>query len=241
MMRWHDVVNKIIDDILDGVYTSRKVMKRYLFPLAAFLSLPLVCRALDLSQVPENNADALRAAVEEAGGMVEGEPFITTDSGPDGNPVRLFVFPTPGAFVSLPVTPQANFWKMSGWIRIDEQPYGKSGGPIFGVLFGRNDNVLALSSDRWSKAGAPALISGSVILLSDEEIKESGTFETGLWQKVTLGIDGADWQLQAGESFNKSGSVEGDTRSALQRTGTLWMRVGSFGGTATIPELSEGS
>jgi hypothetical protein len=215
-------------------------MKKSVLPLLAFLSIPLMGRAQDFSQTPDNNSDALKAAVADAGGQVEGEPYLATDSGPDGKPAKLLVFPSPTSLVSLPATPQANFWTMTGWIRIDEQPYAKSGGPIFGILFGRNDCVLALSADRWSKFGAPSLISGSVTLLTDEEIKESGALEPGEWRRIVLRMDGGQWQLKVGDSFEKSGTVEGDTRGALKRSGTLWMRVGSFGGAATIPELSEG-
>ena len=214
-------------------------MKR---PATSFLAIFLIIHAaaaLDLTQVPENSPEALKQAIEAGGGSVEGDPYIATESGPDGKATRVLVFPTPTSLVSLPVMPQASFWAMSGWIRIDQQPYGKSGGPIFGILFGRNDCVLALTADRWSKAGAPSLWSGSVELLPDAEVKESGALEAGEWRKISVSISGNEWQLKIGDSLSKSGVVEGDTRGALHRNGPLLMRVGSFGGAATFPELNE--
>lgn len=203
------------------------------------LSFTGVSSALDLVQIPENNPEALKQAIEAEGGSVEGEPYLATESGPDGNPAKLLVFPTPTCLVSIPVTLDANFWAMSGAIRIDEAPYAKSGGPIFGILFGRNDCVMALTADRWSKAGTPALMSGSVTLLSDEKIKESGAMEGSEWRKISLNMSGNEWQMKIGDSFSQSGTVEGDTRGAPQRKGTLLMRIGSFGGVATIPDLTE--
>ena len=214
-------------------------MKNLSASLFAILTFALPAFAVDLAQIPENNADALKQAVTAEGGYVEGEPYIATESGPDGKPAKLLIFPTPFCFVSLPITPAANYWAMTGSIRIDEAPYGKSGGCIFGVLFGRNDSVMSLSAGKWSKAGAPALMCGSVTLLSDEQIKESGAMEGSEWKKISLNISGSEWQLKIGDSFSQSGAVEGDTRGALQRKGTLFMRVGGFGGAATIPDLTE--
>jgi len=74
--------------------------------------------AVDLTQIPENNAEALKAAVKADGGVVEGEPCIATESAPDGKPVKLLVFPTATAFISLPETPRASYWAMSGWRKI---------------------------------------------------------------------------------------------------------------------------
>jgi len=206
--------------------------------LAIFLFIH-AAPAVDLTQIPENNAEALKAAVEADGGLVEGEPYIATESGPDGKPVKLLVFPNTTSLVSLPETPRASYWAMSGWIRIDEQPYGKSGGPIFGILFGRNDCVLALTANKWSKAEAPALMSGSVTLFSDEQMKESGAMSGGEWRRISLNISGNEWQMKIGDSLSQSGMVEGDTRGALKRSGTLFMRVGGFAGAATLPVLTE--
>lgn len=216
-------------------------MKVPLIPLLAALTLPCLSSALDLTEIAENDPDALKQAVEAEGGSVEGEPYLVTDSGPDGTPTKLLMFPTPNCLVSLAVTPTANDWSMRGAIRIDEAPYAKSGGPIFGILFGRNDCVMALTADRWSKALSPALMSGSAILVEDNQLKESGALEGGDWHEITMIISGDEWQLKIDETFSQTGFVEGDTRGGLHRKGTLFMRVGSFGGAATIPKLDVGN
>jgi hypothetical protein len=214
-------------------------MKLLVTSFFVILAISVKSPAIDLMQIPENNAEALKQAIEAEGGLVEGEPYIATESGPDGKPVKLFVFPNPMSLVSLPETLRSSYWAMSGWVRIDEQPYGKSGGPIFGILFGRNDCVMALTADKWSKAGAPALMCGSVTLLTDVQIKESGSMDGGEWRKISLNISGNEWKMKIGDSFNQSGTVEGDTRGALERDGTLFLRVGGFAGAATFPELTE--
>jgi hypothetical protein len=207
--------------------------------LPYFVSFALAVNvlALDIAQLPENNAAALKQAVEADGGSVEGEPYLVTEAGPDGAPTKLLIFPTPDSLVSLPVTAAANDWTMTGAIRVDEAPYGKSGGPIFGLLFGRNDCVAALTADKWSPAKSPSLMSGSVTLLTAVQIQESGALEGDEWRKISISISGDQWQLKIGDTFSESGTVEGDTRGALQRKGALLMRVGSYGGAATIPVL----
>lgn len=208
--------------------------------LLLFLGLSLISvQALDLASVPENNAEALKQAIEAEGGAVEGEPYLTTESGPEGKPVKLLVFPFPSSFVSLPVTPLAANWAITASVRIDELPFRKSGGPMFGLLFGRNDCVLAISADKWSKLDAPILISGATTLISEESFSASGSIQCGEWRKIVLQLSASEWRLKIGDSFSQSGAVENDSRNALNRPGILFLRIGNFAGAATLPELTE--
>ena len=195
--------------------------------------------ALDLTAIAENDAKALRDAVEKEGGRVKGEPVVTTATGPDGATTRVLSFPTPDSFVDLPISPAANFWKMSGAILIDETPFTKVGGAMFGVLFGQNDSVLAIIAGKWSKVASPHLMSGANTLLQDVEFQEGGVPQTGAWQKILLVLDGTEWKLQIGDSFSKSGNIEEDTRDALKRRTGLSMRIGTFTGSATLPDFTE--
>ncbi len=195
--------------------------------------------ALDLAAIAENDAKALRDAVEKEGGRVKGEPVITTATGPDGTATRVLSFPTPDSFVDLPISPTANFWKMSGAILVDEPPFTKVGGAMFGVLFGQNDSVLAIIAGKWSKVASPHLMSGANTLLQDVEFQEGGVPQTGAWQKILLALDGTEWKLQIGDAFSKSGNIEEDTRDALKRRTGLSMRIGTFTGSATLPDFTE--
>src|SRR5690606_19326690 len=118
-------------------------------------------KALDFALIPENDPKALRLALEAAGGSVGGEPALARETGPDGKDARVFVFPDPESYVALPVTPDADFWNLKVAIRIDEEPYGKSGGTMVGLHFGPNDSILSISADKWSANRAPLLISGT--------------------------------------------------------------------------------
>jgi hypothetical protein len=213
-----------------------KLAPSLLLSLFAFLAS---AAALDLSAVPDNNPGALKQAIVAEGGAVEGEPYLSTEAGPDGKPAKLIVLPTPFCLVSLPAMPAVKCWAMSASIRIDELPYAKAGGGMFGMLFGPNDSVLAITGDKWSKLRAPALFCGSAVLLNEEQFKASGAMEAGEWRKVMLSISGTEWHLKIGELLNETGSVENDTRGALGRKGKLFMRIGNFAGASTIPELTE--
>lgn len=206
--------------------------------LPGLLSLQLAV-AMDLSMVPENDPEALRTALEAKGGSVEGEPVLARETGPDGKKVLVIVFPDPASSVNLPVTPAANYWRMKVAIRIDDTPYGKSGGPMVGLLFGPNDSLLAVSADKWSKLMAPTLISGMTTLLSEEKFRSTEAMEAGDWRQVSLGINGNEWHLKIGKMLDEKGSVENDSRLALTRTGTFLIRLGHFAGAATVPVLSE--
>lgn len=211
-----------------------KVLLTLLFGLSL-----ISAQALDLASVPDNNAEALKQAIEVEGGAVGGEPYLATEAGPDGNPVKLLVFPDPSCFVDLPVTPSVTNWAMTASVRFDELPFGKSGGPMFGLLFGRNDSVLAITADKWSKLNAPILISGATTLISEESFGASESIQRGDWRKIVLQLSGSEWRLKIGDSFNQSGAVENDNRNALGRTGTFFLRIGNFAGAATLPELTE--
>jgi len=194
---------------------------------------------LDLSTVAENDPEALRVALEAEGGSVAGEPVLARESGPDGTETKLIVFPDPVSSVAVPVTPAASFWMLKVAIRIDEAPYGKSGGPMVGLLFGPNDSILSISADKWSKLGAPVLISGMTPLLSEEQFLSAAAMEPGEWRAISMGIDGNEWQLKIGDRMDEKGSVENDSRGALSRKGTFFIKLGNFSGAATIPALSE--
>lgn len=207
----------------------------------SILALWLACSslsALDLATIPENDSKALQTAIESEGGETKGEPYVATAVGPDGTPQRVITFPSPDSYVDLPISPESNFWTMTGAIQIDELPFAKSGGAMFGVLFGKNDSVLAISANKWSKVSAPQLMSGANTLIEDLVFQEAGVPQTGGWQKIVLHLDGEDWKLQIGDSFNKSGTILEDTRGALKRRTALSMRIGTFTGTATLPAFS---
>jgi hypothetical protein len=217
-------------------FTAGKAV--FLFALLAFAT---PSSALDLSGITENDAAAFRSAVEAEGGSVNGEPCVITADGPDGKVQRLISFPTTESFVNLPVDTIAATWTMSGSIRIEAMPFGKAGGGggMFGLHFGPNDAILALSVDKWSKLKAPQFFSGLTCLLPESEFKEADVPQVGSWQKISLGLDGAQWKLKVGDSFEKGGTIENDTRGVLGRRKKLFMRVGNFSGTATLPEISE--
>lgn len=204
------------------------------------LGLSLIStHALDLASIPENSTEALKQAIEAEGGSVEGEPYLATEAGPDGKPAKLLIFPTPASLVSLPVTPSAGNWAITASVRIDEPPFGQSGGPMFGLLFGCNDCVLAITADKWSKLKAPTLVSGATVLVTEEVFSTSEINEHGEWQKIALQLSGSEWRLKIGGSFNQTGAVENDSRGALDRTGTLFLRIGTFAGASTLPELTD--
>jgi hypothetical protein len=213
---------------------------KWTFALALpFLFQTQLLLGVDLSAVAENNPEALRAALEAEGGTVAGEPVLARESGPDGTEIKLIVFPDPSSSVVLPVTPAATFWILKVAIRIDETPFGKSGGPMVGLLFGPNDSILAIAADKWSKVGAPILISGMTPLLSEEQFLSAAAMEPGEWRQVSMGIDGNEWHLKIGDRMDEKGSVENDSRSALARKGTFFIKLGNFSGAATLPVVSE--
>lgn len=207
-----------------------------------FLSIVLAlssARALDFATIPENDPKALRLALEAAGGAVGGEPTLARERGPDGKEAKAFVFPDPESFVALPVTPDADFWNLKISIRIDEEPYGKSGGTMVGLHFGPNDSILSISADKWSVNKAPILISGTTPLLSEKQFHAAEAMTAGDWRQISMGINGNEWHLKIGKMLDEKGAVENDGRSALSRAGTLLIRVGNFSGAATLPILSE--
>lgn len=212
-------------------------MKARMSPLLAWFVCGSKLFALDYAQIPESNAEAFKAAVVAEGGFVEGEPYLATEAGPDGKPTKVIVFPQADCFVSLPVASGKSPWKMSGSLLIKEFPYRKASGSMFGVIFGRNDSVLAIVADKWSKLSAPLLISGNNNLITEEQFNEAKPFVTGQWQSVTLELADSAWKLKIGDAFEKNGTVEKDERGALLRSGMVWMRVGNFAGSATIPTM----
>ena len=209
--------------------------------LCALLAFTTPLGALDLSGIAENDAAAFRAAVEAEGGTVNGEACVISSDGPDGKVQRLISFPRTDCFVNLPVDTITATWTMSGSIRVEAMPFGKGagGGGMFGLHFGPNDAILALSADKWSKLNAPKLFSGATALVPESEFKEADVPQVGSWQKISLGLDGAQWKLKVGDSFEKGGTIENDTRGVLTRRSKLFMRIGNFSGTATVPEISE--
>ena len=207
--------------------------------LGALLAYSAPLHAIDLSTVTENDPAAFRAAVEAAGGSVNGEPFVSSTGGPGGTAQKVITLPTPDSYVDLPVNPATNFWTMSADLHVETMPWGKSGGAIFGVLFGPNDLVLGVTADKWSPLKAPKLFSGSTALLQEEEFQAAGVPKEGVWQKFFIHLDSAQWKLQIGDSFEKSGTIEGDERGVLKRRSKLFMRVGNFAGSTTLPVFTE--
>ena len=203
-----------------------------------FCSAPL--NALDLSAIAENDAAEFRKAVESEGGSVGGEPCVISADGPDGSSTRVISFPAVDCYVTLPVNPPSNHWTLAGAIRVEEWPYEKAAGAVFGVLFGSNDYVLGLGAGKWSKAKSLFLLSGLTNVIEEQEFQGAGIPQAGTWQKISLALDGSDYKLQIGDSFQKNGMIEQDGRAALTRRSKLLMRVGTFKGTATLPVLSEG-
>ena len=207
--------------------------------LCALLAFAAPLKALDLAAIAENDPAAFRTAVEAEGGSVGGEPFVTSSDGPAGAVQRVISFSTGECYVNLPVETISPTWTMSGSVRIESLPFGKGGGGIFGLQFGPNDGILGLAADKWSKLKAPQLFSGLTLLVPESDFKEADVPQLGSWQKISLGLDGAQWKMKIGDSFEKSGTIENDTRGVLTRHKKLFMRVGNFTGTATLPEISE--
>lgn len=195
--------------------------------------------ALDLSTLEEENASAFKQAVEADGGTLGGEPYVATAEGPDGQPQRVIVFPTPDCYVEIPVSPSSNYWKMTGAIRVERWGYEIMGGAVFGVLFGPNDYVLALGLGKWSKLNALFLQTGLMELIPEQTFAEAGVPESDRWQQISLVLDGNAFQLKIGSDFEKDGPVEEDGRAALTRRKNLVWRLGSFQGMATLPEIQE--
>ena len=209
--------------------------------LCALLAIAAPLNALDLSAITENDPAAFRTAVEAEGGSVGGGPCVTSADGPDGKVQRVISLPTAECFVNIPVETIAPTWTMSASVLIETMPFGKtgSGGGMFGLQFGPNDCILAITADKWSPLRATKLFSGSTVLLPESEFKDADVPQVGSWQKISLGLDGPKWKLKIGDSFEKNGTVMGDDRGALNRHSKLFMRVGNFSGAATLPVLSE--
>jgi len=210
--------------------------------LCALLAFAAPLNALDLSAITENDPAAFRTAVEaEEGGSVGGEPFVISADGPGGTAQRVVSFPTAECYVNLPVATLSSTWTMSGNVRIESLPFGKTGfgGGLFGLQFGPNDGILVITADKWSKLKALQLFSGTSALVPESEFKEADVPQVDTWQKISLGLDGSQWNLKIGDSFEKSGTIENDARGVLSRHKKLIMRFGNFVGSATLPVLSE--
>jgi hypothetical protein len=216
-------------------------MKLHILPFLVIATLlgPGSIMALDLAAIAENNAAEFRQAVEADGGTVGGEPYVSSVDGPGGAQVRAIVFPSVDSYITLPVNPPSNHWTLTGAIHVEEWPFEKAAGAVFGVLFGTNDYVLGLGAGKWSKAKALFLLSGLTNVIEEQELQEAGVPATGAWQKIVLGLEGEEYKLQIGDSFRKSGPIVQDGRAALTRRSKLTLRLGTFRGAATLPVLSE--
>ncbi len=210
-----------------------------------FSTLLLVClaggslSALDLSAIPEENAEAFKSALEAEGGKLGGEPFVASAEGPDGSNQKVIVFPTAESFVEIPVNPPSNHWKVTGSILVERWGYEISAGAVFGVLFGPNDYVLALGLGKWSKLKALFLQSGLTEVIPEQTFFEAGVPASDAWQPITLLLDGNAFQIKIGSDFEKEGTIEADGRAALTRRQNLMIRLGTFQGKATLPTLTD--
>lgn len=201
----------------------------------------------DIDNVALNTPDALSKALEEAGGSSGGDVSVVEMSGPDGKMQRVFEFPTVESFVMLPCKSNAKMYKTSVSIDVEELPFTKAGGTLFGVMFGPNDVVLALTCGKWSPVTAPSFGSGQSTLIEASEIHEAQFPSKGMWQKMAIGREENRWSLElwtddaAGSSpaLSKSDDYIDDDRRAFSRKPPLWIRVGTFRGRATNPTFSE--
>lgn len=199
----------------------------------------------DISSVKENDPGALATALEEAGGKVGGLPMVVMADGPDGKSQRLIEFPDPASFVMWPLNSNSQFYKTSVSIFVDEMPFTKAGGAIFGVLFGQNDSVLALTCGKWDQVQAASFGAGFTTLVEKDEVKESQFPMVGDWQKAEISREAMQWGLTlwtsaSGEpALKKTGEYTEDERSPFSRKPPLWIKVGTFRGMATVPDFAE--
>lgn len=201
----------------------------------------------DIDNVALNTPDALSKALEEAGGSSGGDATVVEMTGPDGKMQRVFEFPTVESFVMLPCKSNSKMYKTTVSIDVEELPFTKAGGTLFGVMFGPNDVVLALTCGKWSPVMAPSFGAGQSTLVEASEIHETQFPSKGMWQKMAIGREGNRWSLElwtedaAGSSpaLSKSDDYFNEDRQAFSRKPPLWIRVGTFRGRATNPTFSE--
>jgi len=192
--------------------------------------------SFDLSTVDPGDPDALRVAVEASGGTVEGSPFVVVESGPDGNETALLRFPDFESRVSLPLnTPASGFFVRTA-VYAESMPFGQSGGPLFGVMFGPvNDYVLGIGADKWSKLSVPFVQSGNTVLVGEDDFAEADPLAPGKWALITLSVSDGVWSVRIGDSFERSNMAENDERNPFGRDGGLVIRIGGFRGLASLP------
>jgi len=201
----------------------------------------------DISQVAVNHPDALSKALQEAGGSCGGGVTVVDVAGPDGKSQRVFEFPSVDSFVMLPFKTTSKTYKVTTSIDVEEMPFTKAGGTLFGVLFGPNDTVLGLTCAKWSDVAAPSFGAGLTTLVEASEIKSVQFPTKGSWQKIAIGREGSRWSLElwteegagGAPAFRKEDDYVEDDRRPFSRKPPLWLRLGTFRGQATNPEFIE--
>ncbi len=213
-------------------------MKLLSLLVLAMLGLSVRAPAIDLAGVPPDSAEGLRQAIEAMGGSVGGTPSVVMDNGPDGSQQPLLFFPDFVSWVIIPLEVSADSFSVEGAVLMSSMPFGESGGPVFGVMFGpANDYVLGLGTEKWSSLQSPFVQSGNAVLIPEEALAQAGVFSPGEWVPISLSVAGNRWSVKIGTTFASEDETHTDERNPFGRSSGLSLRIGGFVGFAILPAI----